>query len=104
MKMKSKDYRIQIRELDKIIAYERDVNKKLAFIDKDVILNKQYLDKLLKHRKARVFWCVVLSFLCGLGLAIFLPIIITKKRRARRCVQRLRALAILRDKLVAGGK
>ena len=93
------EYRIKIRFLDERIKNTDDVDKKKALIDENIALNKEYIELVRKPIKAKIVWCVILSFVLLMGLFIYLPSINIRKGRIRICERRIAYLTQLKLEL-----
>ena len=101
--MKYNDYRQEIYFLDMQIKTATDPDEKIALIDKNIELNKQYIHVLRRPLAVKTVFCIILSIFFLLGLMIFLPQIIVRKNKAEACERRIRYLTALRMTLVPNG-
>ena len=101
MSKKYEDYRDRIYFLDKKIENATDKAAKIALIDEDIQLNKEYIVALKKPLAAKIVFCILLSILYLIGLMIFLPQIIIRKNRIKACERRIFFLEDLKKDLQA---
>ena len=95
MKKSYEEYRQEIYFLDEQIKNATDPKEKAEFIDKNIALNKEYIQVLRKPLAARKFWCIFLSIVFfGMGLFIFLPSIIIRNNKASACERIVRLNAM----------
>ena len=101
MGKKYEQYRQEIYYLDSAIANTNDTEKKIELINKNIDLNRQYIHALKKVIPVKIVFCVILSFVFLIGLAIFLPQIIVRKNKIAACERRIASLTAIKNELSA---
>lgn len=101
-KMTYEDYRQEIYRLDEKIARVEGKEEKLALIDENIRLNKEYIYLLHRPIPVKIVFCVLLSFVFLLGLMIFLPQIIVRNTKIKACRRRIYALEDYKKELLNG--